>query len=160
MSLFKVKFKVGYLLLSHVQVCHNNKAFCNLGAQELKLPFKKLFPFCFEVYECIFDTFVDMFFITLSRIFQVYRAHCLAEMAENWSSQENYTWARGYKTFFMLNSGEHEILNAHKYKRYQEIQLFSDSDKPRMLFFLHINVKMPTIVGILTFMSRKSFMLN
>ena len=35
---------------------------------------------------------------------------------------------RGYKTFFMLNSTEHEIFPAH-------------------------NVKMPTIVGILTFMS-------
>ena len=23
------------------------------------------------------------------------------------------TWPRGYKTFFMLNSVEHEILNAH-----------------------------------------------
>ena len=65
------------------------------------------------------------------------------------------TKARGYKTFFMLNSVEHEILNAHKYKKYQEIQLFSDSDKPRMLFFLLINVKMPTIVGILTFMTGK-----
>ena len=29
-----------------------------------------------------------------------------------------------------------------------------------MLFFLLINVKMPTIVGILTFISRKNFMLN
>ena len=29
-----------------------------------------------------------------------------------------------------------------------------------MLFFLLINVKMPTIVGILTFMSMKNFMLN
>ena len=38
---------------------------------------------------------------------------------------------RGYKTFSMLNSTEHEI-------------------------FLLINVKMPTIVGILTFMSRKN----
>ena len=65
--------------------------------------------------------------------------------------------ARGYKTFFMLNSVKHEILNTHKY---HEIQLFSDSDKPRMLFCLLINVKMPTIVGILTFMSRKIFMLN
>ena len=37
---------------------------------------------------------------------------------------------------------------------------FSGSDKPRMLFFLLINVKMPTIVGILTFMSGKIFMLN
>ena len=24
------------------------------------------------------------------------------------------TWPRGYKFFFMLNSAEHEILNAHK----------------------------------------------
>ena len=46
----------------------------------------------------------------------------------------------------MLNSAEHEILNAHKYKKYPEIQHFSGSDKPRMLFFLLINVKMPTIV--------------
>ena len=29
-----------------------------------------------------------------------------------------------------------------------------------MLFFMFINVKMPTIVGILTFMSGKNFMLN
>ena len=26
------------------------------------------------------------------------------------------TWPRGYKTFSMLNSVEHEISNAHKYK--------------------------------------------
>ena len=34
------------------------------------------------------------------------------------------------------------------------------SDKPRMLFFPLINVKMPTIVGILTFTSWKIFMLS
>ena len=39
-------------------------------------------------------------------------------------------WLRGYKPFFMLNSTEHD-------------------------FFLLINVKMPTIVGILTCMSGK-----
>ena len=39
------------------------------------------------------------------------------------------SWSQGYKTRFVLNSAEHEI-------------------------FLLINVKMPTIVGILTFMSR------
>ena len=44
--------------------------------------------------------------------------------------------------------------------KYHKIQLFSGSYKPRMLFFLLINVKMPTTVGILTFMSRKNFMLN
>ena len=71
------------------------------------------------------------------------------------------TWPCGYKTFSMLNSVEHEVLNAHKYKNsYQEIWLLLGSYKPRMLFFLLINVKMPTIVGILTFMSRKKFMLS
>ena len=67
---------------------------------------------------------------------------------------------RGYKTFFMLNSVEHKILNAHKYKKNQEIQHFLGSDKSRMLFFLLKNVKMPTFVGILTFLSRKNFMLS
>ena len=56
----------------------------------------------------------------------------------------------------MLNSIEHKILIAHKYEN-QEIQHFSGSDKPRMLFFLFMNVKMPTIVGILTFMGRIKF---
>ena len=77
------------------------------------------------------------------------------------TANKGQTWVRGYKTSFMLNSVEHEIINAHKYKNIkQEIQLFSDSDKPRMLFSLLINVKMPTIVGILLFMSRKKFMLS
>ena len=60
----------------------------------------------------------------------------------------------------MLNSAEHEILNAHKFKNIKKFSCFSGSNKPRMLFFLLINVKMPTIVGILTFMSRKKFMLS
>ena len=32
--------------------------------------------------------------------------------------------ARGYKTFFMLNSIEHEILNAHKYKNIKKFSFF------------------------------------
>ena len=32
---------------------------------------------------------------------------------------------RGYKTFFMLNSAEHEILNAHKYENIKKLGLFS-----------------------------------
>ena len=32
--------------------------------------------------------------------------------------------ARGYKTFFMLNSAEHENLNAHKYKNIKKFTLF------------------------------------
>ena len=49
---------------------------------------------------------------------------------------------RGYKTFFMLNSVEHKILNAHKYN--QEIRILLGSDKPKKLkcyFFSLINVK-------------------
>ena len=37
---------------------------------------------------------------------------------------------------------------------------FSGSDKPRMLFLLLINVKMPTVIGILIFLTRKNFMLS
>ena len=55
----------------------------------------------------------------------------------------------------MLNSAEHDILNAHKYKNIKKFSFFLGSEKPRMLFFLLINVRMPTIVGILTFMSEK-----
>ena len=62
--------------------------------------------------------------------------------------------------FFMLNSAEHAILNARKYKKYREIKHFVGSDKPRMLFFLLIKVEMPTFVGISTFLSRENFMLS
>ena len=34
------------------------------------------------------------------------------------------SWPRGYKTFFVLNSVEHEILNAHKYKNIKKFGLF------------------------------------
>ena len=33
-------------------------------------------------------------------------------------------WPRGYKTFFVLNSVEHEILNAHKYKNIKKFGFF------------------------------------
>ena len=42
-------------------------------------------------------------------------------------------------------------------KNIKKFSFFSGSDKPIILFFMLINVKMPTIVGILTFMSRKKF---
>ena len=50
---------------------------------------------------------------------------------------------RGYKTFFMLNSVEHENLNAHKYKNIKKCGSFLGSDKPRILFYPLIHVKMP-----------------
>ena len=33
-------------------------------------------------------------------------------------------WPWGYKTFFKLNSVEHEILNAHKYKNIKKFGFF------------------------------------
>ena len=33
-------------------------------------------------------------------------------------------WLPGYKTFFLLNSVEHEILNAHKYKNIKKFSFF------------------------------------
>ena len=60
----------------------------------------------------------------------------------------------------MPNSTEHEMLNAYKYENSKKFGFFSGSDKLRMLFFLLINIKMKTIVGILTFMSRKNFFLS
>ena len=59
----------------------------------------------------------------------------------------------------MLNLVEHETLYAHKFKISRN-SAFLDSDKPRMLFFLLINVKMPTTVDFSTFMGRINFMLN
>ena len=45
--------------------------------------------------------------------------------------------------------------------KYQEIKILLGSNRPRILFFMYINVKMPTfVVGIFTFMSRKKFMLS
>ena len=81
--------------------------------------------------------------------------HQYKKISNSWVKQ--FTWPQGYKTFSMLNSAEHEILNAHKYKNVVKFIFFSGSDKPRMLFFLLISVKMPTMVGILTFMSMNFF---
>ena len=75
--------------------------------------------------------------------------------SHNNKAQPSHYRARGYKTFFMLNSAEHEILSARKYENIKKSS-FSGSDKPRVLFFLLINVKMPTIIVIITFMSRKN----
>ena len=55
----------------------------------------------------------------------------------------------------MLSSVEHEILNAQRYKNIKKFGLFFGSDKPRMLVFPLLNVKMPTIVGISTFRAGK-----
>ena len=58
----------------------------------------------------------------------------------------------------MLNSTEHEISTAHKNKNTnKEVSALSLSD---VVFNMLINVYMPTIVGILTFMSSINFVLS
>ena len=60
----------------------------------------------------------------------------------------------------MLNSTEHEISTAHKKLKYQQMKKFLALSPSDVVFIMLINVKMPTIVGILTFMSRINFMLS
>ena len=71
---------------------------------------------------------------------------------------------RGYKTFFMLNSVEDKILNVHKYENIKKLSIFQTQISLECFFSCPYMLKcqqfMPTIVGILTFMSRKNFMLN
>ena len=52
----------------------------------------------------------------------------------------NHFSPQSYKKKNMLNSGEHEILNAHKYENIKKKHNFSGSVKARMLFSLVINV--------------------
>ena len=72
---------------------------------------------------------------------------------------QEYIWPRGYETFFhffMLNSIEHKISTAHKIKIPTNEE---DSCFKSLRSYTHYanNVKMPTIGGILTFMSRLKF---
>ena len=55
----------------------------------------------------------------------------------------------------MLNAAEHEVLNNHNYEDTKKASFFSGSDKPERLFFLLINVKMPTIFAILIYKQEK-----
>ena len=65
---------------------------------------------------------------------------------------------QGYKTFFMLNSAEHEIC--------PDKSQITDNRKFFLLPYLSmkisllINMKMPTIVGIFISVSRENFMLS
>ena len=62
-------------------------------------------------------------------------------------------WPRGYKTFFMLISTEHEISTAHKNK-YQQIKKFLALSLSDVVFIVQI------IIGILTFMGMINFVLS
>ena len=96
-----------------------------------------------------------------------------------WHRQSEKALVPSYKTFFMLNSAEHEISTAHKNIKYRQMKTFLASSLSDVVFIMLINVKMPmivslsdvrfimlinvkmpTIVGILTFMSRINFVLS
>ena len=77
-----------------------------------------------------------------------------------WKMMKAQTWSWGYKTFIMLNSTEDEISTPHKKLKYRQMKMFLALSLSDNVFIMLINVKMPTIVGILTFMSRKIFVLS
>ena len=70
---------------------------------------------------------------------------------------EGLTRPQCYKTIFMLILVEHENLNAHDYKIIRNSAV-SRLRKAYNAIFPLINIK--TIFGILTFMSRKNFILS
>ena len=81
---------------------------------------------------------------------------CANKIGQYFSTNFNVTfWLIVYETFFhtQLNSTEHEISTAHKTKKSSNNKTFLAFKLSDVVFIMLINVKMPTIVGILTFMS-------
>ena len=66
-------------------------------------------------------------------------------------------WPRGYKTFFVLNSAEHEIFPANKSQITNNCKFFLAKYSSSMKTSLLINM---TIVGIFIFISGEHFMLS
>ena len=60
----------------------------------------------------------------------------------------------------MLNSTEYEVSSAHKKLKYRQIKKFLAVSSSDVVFIMLINVKVPTLVGILTLMNRINFMLS
>ena len=59
----------------------------------------------------------------------------------------------------MLSSTEHEISTTQKLK-HPTVKMFLALSLSDVVFIMLINVKMPTLVGILTFISRINFLLS
>ena len=60
----------------------------------------------------------------------------------------------------MLNSNEHEISTAHLKLKYRQMKKFLALSLSDVVFIMLTNVKIPIIVGILTFISRINFVLS
>ena len=65
---------------------------------------------CVRVCVCVFLIFLKIF--------------CKNIINSQLTMSQSQTWPQGYKTFFILNSVEHEILNAHKYKDIKKFSFF------------------------------------
>ena len=74
--------------------------------------------------------------------------------------QQNFGSVSAYNTFENIMPRQLMTSLVLKQPGPEVIKLFSCSTQLSMNFFLLINVKMPTIVGILTFMSRKNSILD
>ena len=79
------------------------------------------------------------------------------EPSEIHEYKQNFTVFPEFRTMLIFTNGnlKRSLLRPGP----EVIKLFSCSTQLSMKFFLLINVKMPTIVGILTFMSRKNSLL-
>ena len=63
--------------------------------------------------------------VTVSNKHEIkYGDDSILNIEQKFSSIHCVSRPRGYKTFFVLNSVEHEILNAHKYKYIKKFGLF------------------------------------
>ena len=60
------------------------------------------------------------------------------------------TWARGYKTVFMLNSAEHEISNAHKYKNIKKLSIFQAQTSLECYFSCSLSAFQHLSAGIIS----------
>ena len=61
-------------------------------------------------------------------LFEISGVYCILTTDASCAGSDKFiVWLprpQGYKTFFMLNSAEHEISNAHKYKYIKKISFF------------------------------------
>ena len=62
--------------------------------------------------------------------------------------------------FFMLDSTVHKVSAAYKILKYGQMKKLLILSLKEVVFIMLVNVKMPTIVDILTFLSRIHFMLS
>ena len=68
----------------------------------------------------------DAFLVNIRTCFLSAIPDCIPNIpsASDFNSVSHHFRARGYKTFFMLNSVEYEILNAHKYKNIKKFGFY------------------------------------